>query len=89
MALINWVPPPLGTLKVNIHAAASAHDMVNGNTTCIGVVFRTSYGNLVNCIAGTIPGLTPFGVQLWSIQVSLRHPFVEGAKSVIIENDNM
>lgn len=45
MALINWVPPPLGTLKVNVHAAAFAHPMPDGNTTSIGVVLRTSDEN--------------------------------------------
>lgn len=59
MALINWVPPPVGTLKVNVHAAAFAHPIPNGNIIGIGVVLRTSDGNLMNCVAGTIPGLTP------------------------------
>lgn len=63
--------------------------MPNSNTTGIGVVLRTSYGNLVNCIAGTITGLTPLGAQLWSIHNGLRRAFVEGAESVIIETDNM
>lgn len=43
----------------------------------------------MNCIAGTIPGLTPLGAQLWSIQVGLMRAFVEGAESVIVETDNM
>lgn len=51
MALINLVHPPLGTLKVNVHAAAFAQQMPNGNTNVIGVVLRTSDGNLVNFIA--------------------------------------
>lgn len=71
MAMLNWVPPPVGTLKVNVHASAFAHQMPNGNTNGIGVVLRTSDGNLVNCISGTIPGVTPFGAQLWSVQIGL------------------
>lgn len=89
MTLINWVPPPLGTLKVNVHASAFAHQMPNGNTNGIGVVLQTSDGNLVNYISGTIPGVTPLGAQLWSIQIGLRRAFVDGAESVIIETDNM
>lgn len=81
--------PPVGTLKVNVHAATFHQPMPNGNTTGIGVVLRTSDGNLVNCIAGTIHGLTSLGAQLWSVQVGLRRAFVEGAESVIIETDNM
>lgn len=56
MALLNWVPPPLGTLKVNVHASAFHQPMPNGNTVGIGVVLRTSEGDMVNCIAGTIQG---------------------------------
>lgn len=89
MALLNWVPPPVGTLKVNVHAATFHQTMPNGNTTRIGVVLRTSDGNLVNCISGTIPGLNSPGTQLWSIQVGLRRAFVEGSESVIIKTDNM
>lgn len=89
MALLNWIPPPVGTLKVNVHASAFHQPMPNGNTNGIWVVLRTSDGNLVNCIDGTIPGLTPLGAQLWSVQIGLRRTFVEGAKSVIIETDNI
>lgn len=86
---LNWIPPPMGTLKVNVHGAAFAHPMPNGNTTGIGVILRTSNGNMVNCIAGVIPGLSPLGAQLWAVQVGLRRAFVEGARSVILETDNM
>lgn len=86
---LNWVPPPPGTLKVNVHAASFAHPMPNGNSTGIGVVLRTSDANMMNCIAGTIPGLAPLGAQLWSVQIGLRRAFVERAQSVIIETDNM
>lgn len=89
MALLNWVSPPVGTLKVNLHAATFHQPMANGNTVGIGVVLRTSEGNLVNCIAGTIPGLTTLGAQLWAVQIGLRRAYVEGAESVIIETDNI
>lgn len=86
---LNWVPPPPGTLKVNVHASTFAHPLPNGNTNVIGVVLRTSDGSMLNCIAGTIPGLTTLEAQLWSVQVGLRRAYVEGAQSVIIETDNM
>lgn len=63
--------------------------MPNGNTCGLGVVLRTSDGNLVNCIAGTIPGLTPLAEQLWAMKIGLRRAYVEGAVSVIIETDNV
>lgn len=63
--------------------------MPNENSSGIGVVLRTSDENLVNCVAETIPGLTTLGAQLWAVQVGLRRAFMEGAKSVIIETDNM
>lgn len=86
---VNWVPPPFGTLKVNVHSEAFAAPMPNGNLTGIGVVLRTSNGGLVNYIAGVIPGLTSLGSQLWAVQTGLRRAFIEGAESVIIETDNI
>lgn len=87
--LLNWVPPPVGILKVNTYAVSFAAPMPNGNTCGMGVVFKTSNGNMVNCIAGTIPGLTPLSAGLWGVQIGLRKAFVEGAKSVIIKIDNL
>lgn len=71
---LNWVPPPNGTLKVNAHEVSFNVPMPNGNTSGIGVVLRTSDGNLVNCVAGTIPRINP----------GLRRAFVEGAVDVIV-----
>lgn len=62
--LLNWVPPPFSTLKINVHAVSFDESLANENTCGLGVVLRTSDGNLVNCIVGTIPGLTPFAAQL-------------------------
>lgn len=76
---MNWVPPPVSTLKVNVHTSSFVHHMPNGNTNGIGMVLRNLNENLVNCISGTIPGVTPLGAQLWSVQIGLRRAFVEGA----------
>lgn len=54
---LNWVPPPNGTLKVNVHIVSFDVPVPNGNTSGLGVVLRTSDGNLVNCITSTIMGL--------------------------------
>lgn len=75
---VHWVPPPHGTLKVNIHAAIFDHPMPNGNISGIGLVLRSSNGNLVNCIAGTIPNLTPLATHLWAMHVGLRRAYIEG-----------
>lgn len=86
---LNWVPPPNGTLKVNVHGVSFDAPMPNGNRNGMGIVLRTSNGNLVNCIAGVIPGLSPLENQLSAVMVGLRRAFIEGVKSVIIETDNM
>lgn len=66
---LNWVPPQNETQKINVHATSFAAPMPNGNTNGIGVILRTSNGNMTNCIAGTIPHLTPLAAPLWGIQV--------------------
>lgn len=86
---VNWVPPPFGTLKVNVHNEAFAAPMPNGNMTGIRVVLQTSNSGLVNCIAGVIPGLTSLGSQLWAVQKGLLRAFIKGAESVILETDNI
>lgn len=53
------------------------------------MVLRTSDGNLVNHVAGTIPRLDPLSTNMWGIIIGLRRAFLEGAISVIIETDNM
>lgn len=87
--LLNWVLPPVGTLKINVHAVFFAEPLANGNTCGIGVVLRTSDGNLVNYITGTIPGLNSLAAQLRAIQIGLKRAFIEGTVSVIIETNNM
>lgn len=68
---LNWVPPPNGTLKVNVHGVSFGAHVPNGNTSGIGVVLRTSDGNLVNRVAGTILGLDPLSIDLWGIVIRL------------------
>lgn len=65
---LNWVPPPFGTLKINVHIEAFAAPMPNGNTTGIGVVIRISDGSLVNCITDVIPGLNYLGSQPFTVR---------------------
>lgn len=81
--------PPNATLKVNVNRTTFADPMPNGNISGIGVVLRPSDGNLVNCVAGTIPGINTLSINLWAIQVGLRKAFVEGASFVIIETYNI
>lgn len=69
--------------------AICCYRSLDSNTSGIGVVLRTSNGNLVNCVVGTIPGLNPLSTNLWAVQVGLRRAFLEGALNVIIETDNM
>lgn len=87
--VFNWLPPPNGTLKVNVHGVSFGAPMPNGNTSGLGVVLRTSDGNLVNCVVGTIPGLDPLSTNLWDIVIGLRRAFLEGAIFVILETNNM
>lgn len=42
IALLNWVLPPVGTFKVNVHAVTFHQPVPNGNIIDIGVVLRTS-----------------------------------------------
>lgn len=69
---LNWVPPPNGTLKVNVHAVIFDAPIPNGNRNGMGIVLRTSNGNLVSCIAGVIPGLSSLENQLSAVLVGLR-----------------
>lgn len=86
---LNWITPPPRTFKINVHSTSFEAPMPNGNTNGIGVVLRTSNGNLVNRIAVTIPHLTLLDAQLWAIQVGLRRGFVKGATDIILETDNL
>lgn len=86
---LNWVPPPNGTLKVNIHEVSFGAPMTNGNTSGLGVVLRTSNGSLVNCVAVLFQGLILSQQICECIVIGLRRAFLEGAVSVIIETDNM
>lgn len=86
---LHWVPPPQGTLKVNVHGTSFDNPLPNGNRNGIGVVLRTSGGNMINCIAGIIPNLTLIACQVWAILIGLRRAFIEGVKNVILETYNM
>lgn len=86
---LHWIPPPIGVLKINVHGESFHAPMPNGNTNGIGVVLRTSAGNLVNCITGTILNLSPLVNQLWAILIGLRKAFVERATNIILETDNV
>lgn len=54
---IHWIPPPNG-VKINVHGESFPAPLPNGNMNGIGVVLRTSDGNLVNSITGIIPNLS-------------------------------
>lgn len=86
---LHWVPPPQGTLKVNVYGTSFDNPLPNGNKNGIGVVLRTSGGNMINCIAGIILNLTLIACQVWAILIGLRRAFIEGVKNVILETDNM
>lgn len=87
---LHWVPPLMGVLKVNVHAVSFDTPLPNDNTTRRGMVLRTSYGNLVNYIAGTISGLFYLANHLWDILVgTLRWAFLERGHTVILEPDNL
>lgn len=89
MDIIHWIPPPNGVLKINVHGESFPTPLPNGKTNGIGVVLRTSAGNLVNYIACTIPNLTTMANQLWAILVGLRRTYIEQAKYIILETDNL
>lgn len=44
---------------------------------------------MTSCISGTIRGATSLGAQLWGVQIGVRRAYMEGARSVIVETDNM
>lgn len=87
----HWVPPPQGTLKINVHGSASRTALPNGNDTGLAAIYRDSVGNLrhMHLTIGVIPNLTPLGNQLWAIFIALRRAFLKGYRDVIVETDNL
>lgn len=60
----HWIPPPPGTLKINVHALYSDSPIANGNISGIGIIFRDHNGFLKLNTLGVIPNLSPMGNQL-------------------------
>lgn len=85
----NWIPPPQGTLKINVHGSSTRTPTRTGNNSGIGAVYRDSAGKLRHLTVGVIPNPTPLGVQLWAIFIVLKRAFLEGYRDVIVETDNL
>lgn len=85
----HWVPPPQGSLKINVHGYSSRTRTRSRNNTGIGAVYRDSAGKLRYLTVGVIPNLTPLGVQLWAIFIVLKRAFLDGYRDVIVETDNL
>lgn len=84
----HWIPPPPGTLKINVHAINSIAPAENGRTQGIGAVMRNSVGDLKHITLGVINNLTPLGNQLWALYAPLRRAFLLGYRDIILETDN-
>lgn len=85
----HWIPPPQGTLKINVHAISSPTPTRYGNETGIGAIYIDSGGKLRHLTVGVIPRLTPLGAQLWIIFIMLKCAFLEGYRDVIVETNNL
>lgn len=85
----HWVPPPQGTLKINVHGSAARIPTRHGNNTGVGAIYRDSAGKLRHLNIRVIPNLTPLGNQLWAIYIVLRRAYLEGYRDVIVETDNL
>lgn len=85
----HWIPPPPGTLKINVHAIYSDVPAANGNISGIGIIFRNHNGFLKLTTLGVIPNLSPLGNQLWAVFIALRRARIQGYRDIIIETDNI
>lgn len=83
------VPPPQGTLKINVRDTSTRTPTRQGNDTGLGAIYRDSAGKLRHLTVGVIPNLTPLGIQLWAIFIVLKRAFYEGYRDVIVETDNL
>ncbi|XP_038974961.1 uncharacterized protein LOC120106138 [Phoenix dactylifera] len=81
-ALISWVPPPLGHLKVNFVGSM----LVDGTTGGVGFVIRDSWGRLVAAEGPRTLGLTVVGAELRATREGLSFVRrVHGADRVLLE----
>lgn len=85
----HWIPPPQGTLKINVYAISGPNPARFKNETGMGAVYRDSGGKFRHLTDGVIPRLTPLGAQLWIIFIVLKRAFLEGYRDVIVETDNL
>ncbi|XP_038974418.1 uncharacterized protein LOC120105754 [Phoenix dactylifera] len=84
-ALVSWVPPPLGHLKVNFDGSM----LVDGTTGGIGFVIRDSWGRLVAAGGQRTLGLTVVGAELRAAWEGLSFARrVLGAERVLLEGDS-
>lgn len=85
----HWVPPPQGTVKINVHAVAATTITQHGNETGMEEIYGDSVGKLKHLTVGIIPNLTPLGAQLWIIFIVLKRAFLEGYRDVMGKTDNL
>lgn len=85
----HWIPPPSGSLKINVHATYSNIPAENSNVSGFEVIYRNSNGQMKHTTLGVIHNLSPLGNELWAIYLPLRRAFLEGYRDVILETDNM
>ncbi|WOG99570.1 hypothetical protein DCAR_0518923 [Daucus carota subsp. sativus] len=64
---IHWIPPPTGTIEVNVHGTSLQAPAKNVNTSKIGAILRRSNGSMTSSLAGTIPNLSPVVNSSWKL----------------------
>lgn len=55
----HWIPPPRGTLEINVHATTATNPTRFDNNTSIGAIYRDFGGKLRYLEVGVIQNLTP------------------------------
>ncbi|XP_008786365.1 uncharacterized protein LOC103704730 [Phoenix dactylifera] len=84
-ALVSWVPPPHGHLKVNFNDSRS----MDGGSKGVDFVIRDSLGRLIAAEGRRMPGLTVIGAELRAAWEGLSYVMrVLGAVRVHLEEDS-
>ncbi|KAK1387315.1 hypothetical protein POM88_015493 [Heracleum sosnowskyi] len=86
-----WVPPPTGTIKVNVHGGISSFPFPRGNAFVVGIILRDEEGSLLCNLLGTIPNLNlaAKAIQLWAIFNGMCLAFERGFINIHPETDNL
>ncbi|KAK1387299.1 hypothetical protein POM88_015477 [Heracleum sosnowskyi] len=88
---IQWVPPPPGTIKVNVHGVISSFPFPRRNASAVGIILKDEEGYLLCNLLGTIPNLNlaAEAVQLWAIFNGMCLAFERGFRNIHLEIDNL